>query len=103
MGRERTIEQDSTFAFRIMVDIAIKALSPAINDPTTAVLAIDQLHRLLVAVGRRYLHDDVVRDAAGQRASSSGHPTGKIMCTCLAARSDCTAPRTIRSANICGR
>jgi uncharacterized membrane protein len=65
MGRERTIEQDATFAFRIIVDIAIKALSPAINDPTTAVLAIDQLHRLLLAVGRRYLHDDVVRDAAG--------------------------------------
>jgi len=36
-GRERTIEQDSTFAFRVIVDVAIKALSPAINDPTTAV------------------------------------------------------------------
>ena len=66
MGRERTIEQDATFAFRVIVDIAIKALSPAINDPTTAVLAIDQLHRLLFAVGRRYLHDDIVRDAAGK-------------------------------------
>ncbi len=65
MGRERTIEQDATFAFRVIVDIAIKALSPAINDPTTAVVAIDQLHRLLRAVGRRHLHDDVVRDAAG--------------------------------------
>ena len=41
MGRERTIEQDATFAFRVIVDIAIKALSSAINDPTTAVLAID--------------------------------------------------------------
>jgi len=47
LGRERTIEQDSTFAFRVVVDIAIKALSPAINDPTTAVIAIDQLQRLL--------------------------------------------------------
>ena len=35
------------FAFRIIVDIALKALSPAINDPTTAVLALDQVHRLL--------------------------------------------------------
>jgi uncharacterized membrane protein len=65
MGRERTIEQDATFAFRVIVDIAIKALSSAINDPTTAVLAIDQLHRLLRAVGRRRLHDDGIRDAAG--------------------------------------
>jgi uncharacterized membrane protein len=40
-GRERTIEQDSTFALRVIVDIAIRALSKAINDPTTAVLGID--------------------------------------------------------------
>ncbi|HEY1382598.1 MAG TPA: DUF2254 domain-containing protein [Dongiaceae bacterium] len=65
-GPERTIEQDSTFAFRIIVDIAIKALSKAINDPTTAVLAIDQLQRLLRTVGARNLHDEVIRDAAGR-------------------------------------
>lgn len=64
-GPERTIEQDATFAFRVIVDIAIKALSSAINDPTTAVLAIDQLHRLLRAVGRRHLHDDVIRGIDG--------------------------------------
>ena len=50
-GVERTLEQDPTFAFRIILDVALKALSPAINDPTTAVLAIDQLHRLLRSVG----------------------------------------------------
>jgi uncharacterized membrane protein len=61
-GPERTIEQDSTFAFRVIVDIAIKALSQAINDPTTAVLALDQVHRLLRMVGRRHLHDDAVYD-----------------------------------------
>ena len=55
LGPERTMEQDPTFALRIVIDIALKALSPAINDPTTAVLAIDQLHRLLRAVGRRNL------------------------------------------------
>ncbi len=66
MGPERTIEQDATFAFRVIVDIAIKALSKAINDPTTAVLAIDQLHRLLRATGRRHLHDDVIRGNCGQ-------------------------------------
>ena len=65
-GPERTIEQDSTFAFRVIVDIAIKALSKAINDPTTAVLAIDQLQRLLRAVGRRHLHDEDIRDDKGR-------------------------------------
>ncbi len=64
-GPERTIEQDSTFAFRVIVDIAIKALSPAINDPTTAVLAIDQLHQLLRLVGARDLHGDVLSDPEG--------------------------------------
>ncbi len=66
LGAERTMEQDATFSFRVIVDIAIKALSQAINDPTTAVLAIDQLHRLLRAVGRRHLHDDVISDADGK-------------------------------------
>lgn len=65
MGRERTIEQDPTFAFRVIVDIALKALSKAINDPTTAVLALDQLHRLLRAVGRRHLHDDFIQAVGG--------------------------------------
>jgi uncharacterized membrane protein len=62
LGSERTLEQDPTFALRILVDIAIKALSAAINDPTTAVMAIDQLHRMLRVVGLRHLHNDVLRD-----------------------------------------
>jgi len=66
LGSERTIEQDPTFAFRILVDIAIKALSPAINDPTTAVLCIDQLHRLLPFVGQRHVRGEEIRDAAGE-------------------------------------
>jgi uncharacterized membrane protein len=66
LGSERTLEQDPTFAFRILVDIAIKALSPAINDPTTAVLAIDQLHRLLRLVGMRHVSREEICDEAGE-------------------------------------
>jgi uncharacterized membrane protein len=66
LGAERTIEQDPTFAFRVIVDIAIKALSKAINDPTTAVLAVDQLHRLLRAVGTRRLRTEEILDEHGQ-------------------------------------
>ena len=65
-GIERTLEQDPTFAFRIILDIALKALSPAINDPTTAVLAIDQLHRLLRSVGKRNLRNDSITDKSGK-------------------------------------
>lgn len=62
-GGERTLEQDPLFAFRILVDIAIKALSAAINDPTTAVLAIDQLHRLLRKAGSLDLRSDYLFDS----------------------------------------
>jgi uncharacterized membrane protein len=65
-GPERTLEQDPMFAFRIIVDIGLKALSPAINDPTTAVLALDQVHRLLRMVGRRNLRGEVILDDGGQ-------------------------------------
>jgi uncharacterized membrane protein len=64
-GRERTLEQDPMFAFRILIDIAAKALSPAINDPTTAVLAIDQLHRLLREIGKRHLDSEAILDETG--------------------------------------
>jgi uncharacterized membrane protein len=66
IGQERTLEQDPMFAFRILVDIASKGLSPAINDPTTAVLAIDQIHHLLRNVGERFLGDGRIRDSDGR-------------------------------------
>ncbi len=66
IGPERTLEQDPAFAFRMIVDIACKGLSPAINDPTTAVLALDQIHHLLRDVGQRHLDDERVRDATGR-------------------------------------
>jgi uncharacterized membrane protein len=66
LGHERTLEQDPMFAFRIIVDIASKALSPAINDPTTAVLAIDQLHHLLRDVGGRDLAEGREKDRTGR-------------------------------------
>lgn len=50
-GRERTIEQDPAFALRIIVDIAIRALSPAVNDPTTAVQLLDHVEALLQLAG----------------------------------------------------
>src|SRR5207249_9100597 len=43
-----------------------KALSPAVNDPTTAVLALDQIHHLLREVGNRQLDTGREYDAAGK-------------------------------------
>ena len=66
IGPERTLDQDPAFGFRIIVDIAIKALSPGINDPTTAALAIDQLEHLLHLLSGRQLGSGVARDSSGE-------------------------------------
>jgi uncharacterized membrane protein len=65
LGGERTFEHDPKYAIRLLVDIAIKALSPAVNDPTTAVQALDQIEDLLLRLGRRRLEIGAFRDRAG--------------------------------------
>ncbi|WP_078626866.1 DUF2254 domain-containing protein [Streptomyces exfoliatus] len=55
LGAERTIEQDPAFALRVLVDIAIRALSPAVNDPTTAVQVINYVESFLHTVGSTHL------------------------------------------------
>jgi uncharacterized membrane protein len=62
---ERTFDQDPKFALRLLADIAIKALSPAINDPTTAVQTIDQIEDLLHHLGQRELGAGHIRDSMG--------------------------------------
>jgi len=66
LGDERTFEQDPKYAIRLLVDIAIKALSPAINDPTTAVQALDQIEDLLIRLGRRRLEIGALCDTEDQ-------------------------------------
>jgi len=66
IGEERTFEQDPKYAIRLLVDIAIKALSPAINDPTTAVQALDQIEDLLLRLGQRHLEIGTHRDSDGK-------------------------------------
>jgi len=58
LGVERTVEQDAAFAIRIMVDIADKALSAAVNDPTTAVQVLDHLAETLRMIGTVPLIED---------------------------------------------
>ena len=63
---ERTFEQDPKYAIRLLVDIAIRALSPAVNDPTTAVQALDHIGDLLLRLSRRRIERGAFRDAAGR-------------------------------------
>ncbi|HEU6450272.1 MAG TPA: DUF2254 domain-containing protein [Gemmatimonadaceae bacterium] len=65
IGEIRTVQQDVHFGFSQISDIAVKALSPGINDPTTALICIDHLGALLMRMAER---DDPVP----LRADSSG-------------------------------
>jgi uncharacterized membrane protein len=55
VGAERTMHQDAAYGFRQLVDIAERALSPGVNDPTTAVQCLDHLHDLLRRLVQRAL------------------------------------------------
>ena len=66
LGDERTIEQDPAFAIRIMVDIALMALSPAVNAPTTATQVLNHLGETLRVVGSTDL-DHLASSAVGDK------------------------------------
>ena len=61
-GFERTAVQDVGFALRQLTDVATKALSPGINDPTTAVFALGHSAALLCELAGRDLAPRVLRD-----------------------------------------
>ena len=64
-GPERTFNQDPLFAFRLLADIGMRALSPAVNDPATAVQVLDTLESLLVPLASRDLDVAEIADGAG--------------------------------------
>jgi uncharacterized membrane protein len=66
LGREREIEGNPKYAIRLLVDIAIRALSYAVNDPTTAVQTLDQMEGLLLSLGNSNLDIGTVCDRSGQ-------------------------------------
>jgi uncharacterized membrane protein len=64
-GDERTMRQDPAFIFRLLADISSKALSPGVNDPTTAAQALDQIELLLKQLAGRRLESGRLRDDSG--------------------------------------
>lgn len=65
LGGERTEEQDVAFGLRQLVDIAVKAISPGVNDPTTAAEAVSYCADLVVRLQGRRLGPQLHRDADG--------------------------------------
>ena len=64
-GPSRTLQQDVEFGVLQIVDIALKAISPAVNDPTTAINCIDQLSRILIRFASREPPEDLLYDPPG--------------------------------------
>ncbi|MBU8861864.1 DUF2254 domain-containing protein [Micromonospora sp. WMMB482] len=65
LGVERTLGQDVGFGFRQLTDIAERALSPGINDTTTAVRSVQEMHDLLRRLAGRPGHRMLVDDPDG--------------------------------------
>jgi uncharacterized membrane protein len=65
-GTERSFDQDPMLAIRLLADIGLRALSPAVNDPATAVDAIDATEGVLRSLATRELDVADVADDAGQ-------------------------------------
>jgi uncharacterized membrane protein len=64
-GPTRTLQQDAEFGVLQIVDIALKAISPAVNDPTTAINCIDQLSRILIHFASREPPEELLYDPPG--------------------------------------
>jgi uncharacterized membrane protein len=64
-GPTRTLQQDVEFGVLQIVDIALKAISPAVNDPTTAISCVDQLSRILIRFASRQPPDELLCDPPG--------------------------------------
>lgn len=71
---ERTPFQDTAFGFRRLVDIALKAMSPAVNDPTTAGHAVGHLSALLRTLVKHGTGGDVVTDEDGSARVAIARP-----------------------------
>lgn len=66
LGRARTPHQDAEFAFLQLAEIAVRALSPGVNDPFTAIMCIDRVTSAMTQLAARSLPQPVRRDASGR-------------------------------------
>ena len=71
-GPTRTLQQDVEFGVLQIVDVALKAISPAVNDPTTAISCVDQLSRILIRFASREPPEDLLYDPPGIVRASIG-------------------------------
>ena len=103
LADERTIELDPAFAVRIVVDTAIRALSPAVNDPTTAVQGLDVLELLVREASTATWRPPWPTTPPAGCAWCGGRRAGRTCSTSPSRRSATTAAARCRSAAACAR
>ncbi len=64
-GPTRTLQQDVEFGVLQIVDIALKAISPAVNDPSTGINCVDQLSRIMIRFAARQPPEELLCDPPG--------------------------------------
>jgi uncharacterized membrane protein len=79
ISRQRTVEQDPAFGIRQIVDIALKALSPGINDTTTAVICVDYLSAILIRLATRRIAASHLTDQGELRVITRGQSFGSLL------------------------
>ncbi|HRK32775.1 MAG TPA: DUF2254 domain-containing protein [Tepidisphaeraceae bacterium] len=80
VGRHRTVHQDAAYGIRQIVDVALKALSPGINDTTTAVNCIDYLGAILARLAARSIEAPYRADDARLRLITRGPTFPGLLC-----------------------
>jgi len=89
LAAQRTIQQDAPFGMQEIVDVGLKALSPGINDQSTAVMCIDRLSELLVHLARRRIETPLRRNGEALRVIARGPTFAGLLS--LAVRDLCEA------------
>jgi uncharacterized membrane protein len=79
ISRHRTLEQDSAFGIRQIVDMALRALSPSTNDTTTAVMCLDYLAAILAGLASRNIPSSHRYEEGGLRVIAIGQTFASLL------------------------
>ncbi|MFE6934831.1 DUF2254 domain-containing protein [Streptomyces sp. NPDC057699] len=79
VGPSRQIDHDPAYGLRLLVDVAVRALSQAVNDPTTAVQALDQIESVLLRIVTHPLGTGTIRDHDGAARLTTARPDWPVL------------------------
>ena len=83
LNLQRSVYQDASFGIQQIVDIALKGLSPGVNDTTTAIICIDHLSAILARAATRRIESPFRRDDQQVRVVSRGPTFGTLLSDAL--------------------